>query len=216
MDNFSSSDLDSPSKTPLFIAIAAVIVAFVGLAVGWLGFSRATELEARISQFQAASEADTGLEQALRENADRVDQVVSNMSQLSQNVSEALNEVSADMSKIRSDVRKVAIDAGTAKKMVEDLEQKGIQVSMVPTPSGAPAERPSSASESGGDREPEAKSPDASPGQSGVYTVKSGDTLGRIAAAYNITLSELQAANPGVDPRRLRIGQQLVVPATSD
>lgn len=215
MDNLSSSDLDSPSKTPLFIAIAAVIVALVGLAVGWLGFSRATELEARISQLQAASEADSGLEEALRENAGRVDQVVSNMSQLSQNVSEALNEVSADMSKVRSDVRKVAIDAGTAKKMVEELEQKGIQVSMAPTPSGAATASSASAASSGGS-ESRAKSPDAAPGQPGVYTVKSGDTLGRIAAAYDITLSELQAANPGVDPRRLRIGQRLVVPAPSD
>ncbi|EDY83534.1 hypothetical protein VDG1235_3161 [Verrucomicrobiia bacterium DG1235] len=60
------------------------------------------------------------------------------------------------------------------------------------------------------------KTPDATPGKPGAYTIKSGDTLGKIAAAYKITLSQLQAANPGIDPRRLRIGQQIVVPAPSN
>lgn len=213
MDNLSSSDLDSPSKTPLFIAIAAVIVALVGLAVGWIGFSRATELEKKLSDLESAANASLDLEEGLRENSERLDQVVSNMSTLSKNVSEALNEVSSDMSSIRSDIRRVAIDAGTAKKMVEELEQKGVQVSVVPSNHGG-------GESSSGSTEPSegvsSKSPDAPPGSGGSYTIKSGDTLGRIAAAYKISLSELLAANPGVDPRRLRIGQQINIPAPSN
>jgi membrane-bound lytic murein transglycosylase D len=44
------------------------------------------------------------------------------------------------------------------------------------------------------------------------HRVVSGETLSRIAQAYGIRLEELQAANPGVDSRRLRIGQSLIVP----
>lgn len=44
------------------------------------------------------------------------------------------------------------------------------------------------------------------------HIVASGETLGGIAGQYGVRLSELQAANPGVDPRRMRIGTRLVVP----
>jgi len=44
------------------------------------------------------------------------------------------------------------------------------------------------------------------------HRVSAGETLTQIARAYGIRLDELQAANPGLDPRRLRIGQGLVVP----
>lgn len=45
-----------------------------------------------------------------------------------------------------------------------------------------------------------------------IYTIQSGDTFYKIALKYNISLSSLIAANPGVDPYRLRIGQQIRVP----
>lgn len=204
MENLSSSELDSPSKTPFFIAIAAVIVAVVALAIGWMGLSRATELEKDLQFLESALSTDSGYEESIQANTERLESVSASMNTFSKSVNDALNGVSSDVSKIRSDIRKVAIDAGTAKKMVEALQEEGVKVAMVPSVSS-----PDTAV-------PVKKVPDATPGESGIYTIKSGDTLGRIAAAYNISLSQLQAANPGIDPRRLRIGQQVVVPATSD
>jgi murein DD-endopeptidase MepM/ murein hydrolase activator NlpD len=45
-----------------------------------------------------------------------------------------------------------------------------------------------------------------------VYVVQSGDTLVDIADFFNLTLDELMAANPAVDPNFLAVGQQLVIP----
>lgn len=45
-----------------------------------------------------------------------------------------------------------------------------------------------------------------------TYTVQSGDTFYKIALKFNISLSSLIAANPGVDPYQLRIGQQIQIP----
>jgi membrane-bound lytic murein transglycosylase D len=45
--------------------------------------------------------------------------------------------------------------------------------------------------------------------------VQRGDTLGRIAATYRAPLSELMALNPKVNPRRLQVGQVLMVPPTA-
>lgn len=42
-----------------------------------------------------------------------------------------------------------------------------------------------------------------------VYTVQNGDTMWDIAAANGMSVAELQSANPGFNPNRLKIGQQL-------
>lgn len=47
-----------------------------------------------------------------------------------------------------------------------------------------------------------------------VYTVKDGDTIWDIAAASGIKIDELQKANPGFDPNKIQIGQQLNMYAT--
>ena len=45
------------------------------------------------------------------------------------------------------------------------------------------------------------------------YTVKQGDTMWAISQDYGISLEALRAANPDVDPRRMRVGTVLIIPA---
>lgn len=45
-----------------------------------------------------------------------------------------------------------------------------------------------------------------------VYTVRPGDTLLGIALDFGIEVAQIQAANPGIDPRGLQVGQQLTIP----
>ena len=45
------------------------------------------------------------------------------------------------------------------------------------------------------------------------YTVQAGDTLAAIARKQKVRLEALEAANPGVTPKKLRPGQTLVIPA---
>ncbi|MBU5425249.1 LysM peptidoglycan-binding domain-containing protein [Tissierella pigra] len=46
------------------------------------------------------------------------------------------------------------------------------------------------------------------------YTVRPGDTLYSIAMMFNVSLQALMAANPGVDPNNLQVGQLICVPKT--
>lgn len=46
-----------------------------------------------------------------------------------------------------------------------------------------------------------------------LYTIRAGDTFFSIARRFGISVDALIAANPGVDPNRLQIGQQICVPA---
>jgi LysM repeat protein len=45
-----------------------------------------------------------------------------------------------------------------------------------------------------------------------TYTVQAGDIPETIAAKFGITIDALLAANPGIDPTNLQIGQVLVIP----
>jgi len=48
---------------------------------------------------------------------------------------------------------------------------------------------------------------------SGTYTVRPGDTLGAISKRFGTTVGELAAVNGIADPRKLRVGQVLKLPA---
>lgn len=52
--------------------------------------------------------------------------------------------------------------------------------------------------------------------RSTTYRVQPGDALYLIARRTHVTLGQLEAANPGVDSRRLRIGSMLTIPARED
>ena len=45
-----------------------------------------------------------------------------------------------------------------------------------------------------------------------AYTIKAGDNFYQLAIKYNTSVSAIGAANPGVNPNRLQIGQQICIP----
>lgn len=47
-----------------------------------------------------------------------------------------------------------------------------------------------------------------------IYTIQSGDNFYKIASEFKITLARLSAANPGINPNRLNIGQQIQIPVS--
>ena len=42
--------------------------------------------------------------------------------------------------------------------------------------------------------------------------MKAGDGLAKIAKAHGVTLAALEEANPGVDSKKLKVGQKLNLP----
>lgn len=47
-----------------------------------------------------------------------------------------------------------------------------------------------------------------------VHMVQSGDTLYSIARRYRVSLDAIRQANPGLDPRKLKVGQRIHVPGS--
>lgn len=48
-----------------------------------------------------------------------------------------------------------------------------------------------------------------------IYIVQQGDTFSEIAEAFNISISDLRAANPDVSPNTMSIGETLIIPDPS-
>ncbi|MCJ1320293.1 hypothetical protein MMC15_005631 [Xylographa vitiligo] len=48
-----------------------------------------------------------------------------------------------------------------------------------------------------------------------THTIQAGDTLSVIASSYSLALNDLLAANPGIDPQDLQIGQAINLPGSS-
>lgn len=49
-----------------------------------------------------------------------------------------------------------------------------------------------------------------------IYGVRSGQTLFRISRIFGVSVSDIQAANPGIDPNNLQIGQLLCIPGVAE
>jgi len=44
------------------------------------------------------------------------------------------------------------------------------------------------------------------------YTIRSGDTLYKLAQRYNTTVEDIMRLNPGINPKNLQIGQMICIP----
>jgi len=51
------------------------------------------------------------------------------------------------------------------------------------------------------------------PSKASTYSIQKGDILGKVAQDHGVKTADLLAANPGVDPARLKIGQKINIPA---
>jgi LysM repeat protein len=49
-----------------------------------------------------------------------------------------------------------------------------------------------------------------------TYTIKSGDTLTKVAHAHGVTLKALKATNPNVDPNHIKVGDKLTIPSKAE
>lgn len=210
MDNLSSTDFDVSSKTPLFIGIAAVILALTGVILGWMGFSKASALEDQIAEISNAADSISEMKASVDSNSKTLRSAAGKITSIERGLESVSVGVRKDISDVKKTLRALAIQAGTALKKVEALEKNGLTAA-------APALRTSAkpSSLSGGMKSTGGESP-ASLGASRIHKIQSGDTYQQLSARYKVSVNDLIDANPGVDPRRLKIGQPIVVPGSGE
>src|SRR6266480_220444 len=119
---------------------------------------------------------------------------------------------------IRKEVERMGRENTDLRRQVEQLKAQ-LSLRPVSAANGAAAFKSSSNTAlqhaQPGERQPEPSPADETArhmAASKTHVVKSGDTPYAIARIYGVKLASLLSANPGLDPRRLRPGQTVVIP----
>ena len=116
------------------------------------------------------------------------------------------DEVEKDIASVEKGMRTLAIQAGTvALKKAEALEKAGVRTA--PAADSRPAAPGSPQTKSDGER-------NAVIGVSTTHTIEGGDTYQKLGERYKVGVNDIIDANPKIDPRRLRIGQEIVIPVS--
>lgn len=193
------------------MGLIAIAVAVVGIVVGVTGIVMANMAQKEIKTLEArlASQPDKTpeLEEALVDMDERLVKLGSEFvklgrqdRQLQENTQSAFDSVLRDIKANRQGINEVTEKLGELVEKLENWTPTPAKTAAVPSGSVA-VDSPTEEAFSGEDTE------------SAIHVVQSGDTLSKIAKAYGVTLTQLQNANPTVNPRALQIGQRLRIPS---
>lgn len=205
--NYEATDDDdvqpSGNMIPIAIAVLGIVLGTAGLYFGFNANKRLNTMDASM-QNSATSTAEiekavtfydariAELENQIGEQAKIINRLRVYSSQNEQNV----KELTGELNKNREQIIKTA-------KQLNAINARVSQTRAVRRDSTAqPAQTSGSAAE------PAAK---AETGR--TYVITSGDTFGRIAARFGVSVQAIIDANPNADPRRLAIGQKITIPA---
>ncbi len=106
-----------------------------------------------------------------------------------------------------------ALQSGDTIKLPSGTEPTTPEASATGTPATEPDETPEPEPAPTEEPAPDPTNTPAAGAQ--TYVVESGDFPGTIAEKFGITVEELLAANPGINPTNLQIGQVLNIPPPS-
>ncbi len=106
---------------------------------------------------------------------------------------------------LQKEVDRLTAENQSLKQQLDQLKKQAATGAAAPAPVPAEPARYAVAT-------PVATRTAASPSHPRVHIVRAHDTIFSIAAEYGIRSSAILAANPQIDPRRLRVGQSLNLP----
>jgi LysM repeat protein len=133
---------------------------------------------------------------------DKIDSIDSNANSAAADAQKAKNDINALQRSSQDAFNQVATDLGNIHAALTKLEEAA---KPAPKPAKGKGSKAGAAADDG-----------SAPGTvsaDGTYTIKSGDSFAKIARANGVSLADLEAANSGVDPKHLKIGQKINLPA---
>ena len=207
MDEFDESVSEvEESERGSKMGLIAVLIAIVGIVVGATGIVLANKAQGEIKTLEAKLSAQPDkvpeLEKSLADLDERLVKLGGEFvklgrqdRQIQENTQSAFNDVAGKITENRTALNELSTKLT---ELVEKLESRQLPTRVATTTASA------------GDTEP-ASAAEAAP-EEGIYRIQSGDTLSAIAKRFGVSLNQLLAANPTVNPRALQIGQKIVIP----
>ena len=189
---------------------------FLPLAVGLVGLVLGAA--ALMFAINAARRAGN-IETTFSERIDRAAGVSVQMADLNKKLEDVVRELESTKSVNTTGVQRLRGDTENAVTMLRNYinENRSLiaknqeAIKELANRSTAPAQT-AAPSTSGQNRQQPTQTAEAPAGEFIKYSVKPGENFSIIAKKYGKTLSEIEKANPGVDSRRLQIGQEINIP----
>lgn len=185
---------------PTALALLAIVLGGAGLYFGISAKQQITPLTASVDEGTSSSarleKRLSSLETQLTEVSAELDRLKGSVQRAGRETSQALRDASSSKQTAAAN-REELIKLATA--MQELANSRGV------SSGGARSAAAPSTSADGG-------TTSSGSASASVYTIRSGDTFGKIAAEKGVSLDALLDANPDADPRRLRIGQEINIP----
>lgn len=194
--------MDTLEKYFRVIAFVALIVGLAALIFGIVAFKKSSQLDA-VSEVKEAnarnSENIVGLQEQVLSLAKRYTDLVDLQNSADQTRRD-MQTLGEQLAEVRTQVGSEAVKIAEleARLGMEDRVAQGASSSPIPATTPSPETVPLTSAEDGSGRM--------------QYTIESGDTLSKVARKLGISLDSLMRANPGIEPRYLRIGQKVYVP----
>jgi LysM repeat protein len=187
----------SSGMIPLIVAIIAVVLGGVGLYLGYSAQSRVATLESGLSEGStSAAEMERKLQQAttrLNEVATKVDAAASDLDALRTRFRILGTQTQEGLTAFGNEIN-------ANREAIAQLNQHLVEVA-----SAAPRRTTGTTTDA-------SATPTNNGGSGRTHTIQAGDTFQRIAREHNVSLQALLDANPDADPRRLRIGMEIIIP----
>ena len=197
-------DTAQPSGNMIPIALAALGI-LLGTAGLYFGFNANKRLNLIDTSIQESSTSTAEIEKSVIFYESRIAELEEQLLEQSELMKrlrvynsqseQAIKTLSSELSKNREQIVKTARQQNQIKVAVA-------QISAPPDTSGDETVEVSS----------NATVAATKPGAERTYVIVSGDTFGKIAAKLGVSLQAIIDANPDADPRRLAIGQKIVIP----
>jgi len=194
------------SLVPVALAILAIVLGGAGLYFGLTANQRLNPLS---ESMEAGSTSAARLEKDIAGLETRVAELSAQKTELEQ----ALGRVRLYSNQSETAVKQLASSVKENRSKIVDMADR-LNEMITSRASPAPTTAQTSRPEDPAATTPNTTAPTAgTTNEAGTYTIASGDTFAKIAGKLGVSLQALLDANPDADPRRLRIGQVINVPA---
>ena len=200
--------MDTPSKNGSYLVIAACILAVISLILGVIALRSISALKTQMGDAGGFAARLDSIETSSRKASSDAEKAVSRIATMRLDTQRAFDDVGKELATLRTSVNRVTIDM---KGVSPKTPSSRPRTPLIPANSSTSSSTPSTGSTSGSLPSAPTSEIDAD----GAYTIKSGDTFARLSGMFGVTVQAIEEANPGVDPRRLRIGQKIFIPTDS-
>lgn len=180
--------MDTHSKAGSYLPVLGAILGGVGLIVGIVGTVTANDAKKQLAEVQQNLEARiSDSENSINSARSSAEQARTTATQTAQRLDSVIQQTM---------------------KAFEDVSSQftAVRNDMTKLASAAPARNSGGATGGQPTIKPGVLQPD------GTYAIKAGDTFSKLAREFNISVADLQKANPGVDSSKLKVGQKIKVP----